>query len=205
MGQKVHPRGFRLCVSEDAWDSRWYAEGRNYSKNLIEDGRLRDYVKKHLRGAAIHRVIIERAGGRIRVKLLSARPGFLIGRKGQELNKIRTKMSSILGADLLLDVQEVEKPGLVAQLISESIALQLERRISFRRAMKKAQQEAMSLGAQGIKVQCSGRLGGAEIARRECLRWGRVSLHTLRENIDYGFSEAHTVYGIIGVKCWLCT
>ena len=204
MGQKVHPRGFRLCVSDDAWDSKWYAEGRTYTKNLIQDGRLRDYVRRELRGAAIHRVIIERAGARVRVKLLTARPGFLIGRRGQERDKIKLKMSEILGDDLMLDIQEVEKPALVAQLVAESIALQLERRVSFRRAMKKAQQAAMFLEAQCIKIAFSGRLGGSEIARRECLRWCRVSLHTLRENIDYGFFEAHTVYGLIGVKCWLC-
>ncbi len=204
MGQKVHPRGFRLCVSNDPWDSRWYAEGRLYATNLIQDGRVRDYVKKNLKGAAVHRVIIERAGTRVRVKILSARPGFLIGRKGQELGKLKGQIEKILGQEILLDVQEVEKPELVAQLVSESITLQLERRVSFRRAMKKALQGSMSLGAQGVKIQCSGRLGGAEIARRECQRSGRVPLHTLRENIDYGFSEAHTVYGIIGVKCWIC-
>jgi small subunit ribosomal protein S3 len=157
-----------------------------------------------LKQAAVPRIFIERAGNRVRVKIFTARPGVVIGRKGAEVENIKAELAKLTGKDVLLDIQEVKKPEIEAQLVSENIALQLERRVAFRRAMKKAVEMAMNLGAEGIRIQCSGRLGGAEIARREWQRKGRVPLHTLRENIDYGFSEAHTVYGKIGVKCWIC-
>jgi small subunit ribosomal protein S3 len=157
-----------------------------------------------LKQAAVPRIFIERAGNRVRVKIFTARPGVVIGRKGAEVENIKAELAKLTGKDVLLDIQEVKKPEAEAQLVAENIALQLERRVAFRRAMKKAVELAMSNGVEGIRIQCSGRLGGAEIARREWQRKGRVPLHTLRENIDYGFSEAHTVYGKIGVKCWIC-
>jgi len=203
MGQKVNPIGFRLSVRRD-WESRWYANKKNYSVFLAEDHKIRTFLKKKLRYASVPRVFIERASGRIRVKVFTARPGIVIGRKGQELDKIKSELAKIVGKEIILDIQEIKKPDLVANLVAQSVALQLERRISFRRAMKKAVQTTMSLGADGIKIQCSGRLGGAEIARTEMQRQGRVPLHTLRENIDYGSVEANTIYGIIGVKCWIC-
>ena len=157
-----------------------------------------------LKQAAVPRIFIERAGNRVRVKIYTARPGVVIGRKGAEVENIKAELAKLTGKDVLLDIQEVKKPEIEAQLVAENVALQLERRVAFRRAIKKAIEMAMALGAEGIRIQCSGRLGGAEIARREWQRKGRVPLHTLRENIDYGFSEAHTVYGKIGVKCWIC-
>ena len=203
MGQKVNPTGFRLSVRRD-WQSRYYAKKQELPKLLNEDSRIREFLTKKLRYAAVPRIFIERAGSRVRVKVFTARPGVVIGRKGQELEKLKQALEKIVGRDILLDIQEVKKPDLVAQLIAENIALQLERRISFRRAMKKAVQSTMAMGALGIRVRCSGRLGGAEIARSEEQRDGSVPLHTLRQNIEYGFSEAKTIYGIIGVKCWLC-
>ncbi len=203
MGQKVNPIGFRLSVRRN-WDSKWYASKKEFPALVNEDYRIRDLLKSKLRYAAVPKIFIERAGSRVRIKIYTARPGIVIGRKGGELDKVKDDIQKITGREVLLDIQEVKKPDLVAQLVAENVALQLERRISFRRAMKKAVQTSMSLGAEGIRVQCSGRLGGAEIARTEQQRQGRVPLHTLRENIDYGFSEARTVYGIIGVKCWLC-
>ncbi|GAB4268428.1 MAG: 30S ribosomal protein S3 [Opitutales bacterium] len=203
MGQKVNPIGFRLSVRRD-WESRWYANKQNFPLLLKEDNVIRTFLKKKLKYAAVPRIFIERAGNRIRVKLFTARPGIVIGRKGQELEKLKGEIQKLTGKDILLDIQEVKKPDLVAQLVAENVALQLERRISFRRAMKKTVQSTLSMGAEGVRIQCSGRLGGAEIARTEQQRDGRVPLHTLRENIDYGFAEAKTVYGIIGVKCWLC-
>lgn len=203
MGQKVNPKGFRLCMTRD-WDSRWYASKKDFPAWLAEDYKIRKYLKKKLKYAAVPRIFIERAGPRIRIKIFTARPGPIIGRKGQELDKIKDDLSKIAGKEVLVDIQEVKKPDLIAQLVAESVALQLERRIAFRRAMKKAVQTTMSMGAFGIRIQCSGRLGGSEIARTEQQRFGRVPLHTLRENVDYGFAEAQTVYGIIGVKCWIC-
>ena len=181
-----------------------YAERKDFPKYLREDYSIRQAILGKLRYAAVPRVFIERAGNRIRVKIFTARPGIVIGRKGQELDRIKEELSQLVDNEVLLDIQEVKKPDLVAQLVAENIALQLERRIAFRRAMKKAVQTSMSLGAEGIRVQVSGRLGGADIARREMQRAGRVPLHTLRANIDYGFTEARTVYGVVGVKCWIC-
>ncbi|MDP0499101.1 MAG: 30S ribosomal protein S3 [Verrucomicrobiota bacterium JB022] len=203
MGQKVNPIGFRLAVRRD-WQSRWFARKQDFGANLNEDYRIRKFLEEKFRYAAVPRIFIERAGQRVRVKVYTARPGMVIGRKGQELEKVKEQLAKMVGRDLILDIQEVKKPDLVAQLVAESVALQLERRISFRRAMKKAVQSTMSLGADGIRLQVSGRLGGSDIARTETTRSGRVPLHTLRANIDYGFAEARTVYGIIGVKCWLC-
>lgn len=203
MGQKVNPIGFRLSVRRD-WQSRWFADKKSFGKNLKEDYEIRSFLGEKFRYAAVPRIFIERAGSRVRVKVFTARPGIVIGRKGAELEKIKETLGKIIKRDVLLDIQEVKKPDLVAQLVAESVALQLERRISFRRAMKKAVQTTMSLGARGIRLQVSGRLGGADIARTESARAGSVPLHTLRANIDYGFAEARTVYGKIGIKCWIC-
>jgi small subunit ribosomal protein S3 len=203
MGQKVNPIGFRLSVRRD-WQSRWYARKKDFRHLLKEDYGIRAFLNDKFRYAAVPRIFIERAGSRVRIKVYTARPGIVIGRKGQELEKIKEDLNKMLHKDVLLDIQEIKKPDLVAQLVAESVALQLERRISFRRAMKKAVQSTMSLGARGIRLQVSGRLGGADIARTETTRSGSVPLHTLRANIDYGFAEARTLYGLIGVKCWIC-
>lgn len=205
MGQKVNPRGFRLAVCRD-WDSRWYANKGDYAKFLAEDYKIREFLREYpeLKSASVSRVFIERAGARVRVKIFTARPGVVIGQKGASLDQLKAKLSKFLGKDIMLDIQEIKKPDLVAFLVAESIALQLERRVSFRRAIKKAIQTSLAMGAEGIKVQLSGRLGGAEIARTEWQRKGKIPLQTLRENIDYGFTEAHTLYGKIGVKVWLC-
>lgn len=203
MGQKINPIGFRLPIRRD-WRSRWYTVGANYASWVAEDYKIRTFLQKKLRYASMQDVLLERAGSRIRVTILSGRPGVIIGRKGQELDKIKEQLQKLVKKDIILDVQELKKPDLIAQLIAEGVALQLERRVSFRRAMKKAVQLAMSMGAKGIRLQCAGRLGGAEIARTESQRAGSVPLHTLRANVDYGFNEAHTVYGIIGIKCWVC-
>jgi small subunit ribosomal protein S3 len=203
MGQKVNPIGFRLSVRRD-WRSRWYASGDRYALWVAEDYKIREFLHKKLRYASVQDVVLERAGSRIRITILSGRPGVIIGRKGQELEKIKDQLQKLVCKDVLLDVQDLKNPDLIAQLVAENVALQLEKRISFRRAMKKAIQLAMSMGAKGIRVQCSGRLGGAEIARTESQRAGSVPLHTLRADVDYGFNEAQTVYGTIGVKCWIC-
>ena len=204
MGQKCHPYGFRLVFSKN-WHSKWFAK-RGYANLLHEDLKLRKELKAQLHGlnAMVSKIDIERAADKVTVRIFTARPGIVIGRKGQEVDKIKEEIAKLTGKEVLLDIQEVKKPEIEAQLVAENVALQIERRISYRRAMKKAMQIAMSLGAEGIKLQASGRLGGSEIARRELQRVGRVPLHTLRENIDYGFAEAHTVYGKIGVKCWIC-
>jgi small subunit ribosomal protein S3 len=202
MGQKTHPIGFRLAVNRN-WQSRWFSPKREFANTLHEDYIIREKLMEKLQFASVPRIFIERASSRVRVKIFTARPGIVIGRKGQEIEKIKEDLSKMTGKDILLDIQEVKKPELEAKLVADNVALQLERRISFRRAMKKAVQMAMSLGADGIKVQVGGRLGGADIARTEIQRQGSVPLHTLREDIDYGTSEAKTVYGIIGVKCWI--
>jgi small subunit ribosomal protein S3 len=204
MGQKVNPIGFRLSVRRD-WLSRWYANKKDFPALVEEDAKIRTFLEGKLRLASVPRIFIERASNRIRVKIFTARPGVVFGQKGGQLEKLRADLNKLVDRDVLLDVQEVRKPDLVAKLVAENVALQLERRMAFRRAMKKAVQTTMSMGADGIRIQCSGRLGGAEIARTEKQRAGRVPLHTLRENIDYGFAEANTVAGIIGVKCWICT
>ncbi len=203
MGQKTNPIGFRLSVRRN-WQSRWYANRQIFPQVLLEDQKIRKILFDKLKFASVPRIFIERASSRIRVKIFTARPGIVIGKKGAEIEKIREDLGRMTGREILLDIQEVRKPEIEAQLVAENIALQLERRISFRRAMKKSVQMAMSLGADGIRVQVSGRLGGSDIARTEKQRQGRVPLHTIREQIDYGFAEAHTVYGIIGVKVWIC-
>jgi small subunit ribosomal protein S3 len=202
MGQKTHPIGFRLAVNRN-WQSRWFAPKRDFAKTLHEDYLIREKLMEKLQYASVPRIFIERASSRVRVKIFTARPGIVIGRKGQEIEQIKEDLALMTGKDILLDIQEIKKPELDAKLVADNVALQLERRISFRRAMKKAVQITMSLGADGIKIQVGGRLGGADIARTEVQRQGSVPLHTLRVNIDYGTSEAKTVYGIIGVKCWI--
>ncbi len=203
MGQKVHPNGFRLAVNRD-WDSRWYASKKDFPLFVKEDHTIREFLTEKLRYASVPRIFIERASGRIRVKVFTARPGVVIGRKGSELDKLKENLNKLVNKEIMLDIQEVKRPELSAQLVAEGVALQLERRIAFRRAMKRAVQTTMAMGADGIRIQCGGRLAGADIARTEQQRMGRVPLQTLRANISYGFSEASTVYGIIGVKCWIC-
>src|SRR2546430_6647895 len=203
MGQKTNPIGLRIAVNKD-WRSKWYAEKREFGKLLAEDRRIRDILKKKLESASVPKILIERAATRCRITIFTARPGVVIGRKGAEIDKIKEELSRMTGKEIYVDIVEVKKPELDAQLVAENVALQLERRISFRRAMKKAVQTAKDFGAEGIKIRCAGRLGGAELARVEQYHWGRVPLHTLRADIDYGFAEAKTVYGKLGVKCWVC-
>lgn len=203
MGQKVNPIAFRLAVNKD-WRSKWFATGKDYANKLHEDLAVREYVKKNLQFAAIAKVIIERAWNSVRVTLQSARPGLIIGRKGTEIERMTNEISKICGgAQVKIDIVEIRKPELEPQLVAENIAQQLERRVSFRRAMKRCLQTAMEFGAEGIRVRCAGRLGGADIARAEWYREGKVPLQTLRVPIEYGFAEARTLYGIIGVKCWI--
>lgn len=202
MGQKTHPIGFRLGVIKK-WDSTWYAEG-NYVESLHSDLQLRRFIKKELYHAGISSVLIERKGKQVKVNIFAARPGIIIGKKGQEVDKLKAQIQKMLaGKELFLNIKEERKPEISAQLVAESIATQLERRVAFRRAMKKSVSTAMRFGAKGIRINCSGRLAGAEIARMEWYREGRVPLHTLRADIDYGTAEAHTTYGIIGVKVWI--
>lgn len=201
MGHKVNPIGLRLGINR-TWDSRWFA-GKNYADLLHEDLSLRDYLHDKLKQAGISRIVIERPAGRARVTIHSARPGVVIGKKGQDIEKLRQELNKITGKDVALNIVEVRKPEIDAKLVAENIAQQLERRVAFRRAMKRAVQSAMRLGAEGIRINCAGRLGGAEIARTEWYREGRVPLHTLRADIDYGLAEAHTTYGVCGVKVWV--
>jgi small subunit ribosomal protein S3 len=203
MGQKVNPISFRLAVRRN-WESRWYARKADYSKLVAEDYAIRQFLGAKLKQASVPRIFIERAGSRVRIKVFTARPGIVIGRKGQELDKLKEDLAKMIKRDVILDIQEIKKPELVAALVAENVALQLERRISFRRAMKKALQTTLGMGALGVRLQVSGRLGGADIARRESVRQGNVPLHTLRANVDYGTSVANTVYGTIGIKCWIC-
>lgn len=201
MGQKVKPTGFRLGITED-WRSRWYA-GNDYAATLENDLKLRKYVEKKLSNAALSRVEIERAGDKIKVIITTARPGIVIGKKGAEVDVLRKELEKISGGHVSVEVIEVKRPELDANLIAQSIAEQLEGRVAFRRAMRKAVQSARKSGAQGIRIQCSGRLGGAEMSRREWYREGRVPLHTLRAMIDYGFATAHTTMGSCGIKVWV--
>ena len=202
MGQKVNPVGMRLQVNR-TWDSRWYADDKDYGNLLLEDLKIRDFVRKEAKQAGISRVIIERPHKKARVTIHAARPGVIIGKKGADIEVLRKKLAQFTDSELHLNIVEVRKPELDAQLVAESIAQHLERRVSFRRAMKRAVQNAMRMGALGIRVNVAGRLGGAEIARTEWYREGRVPLHTLRADIDYALSEATTPYGIIGVKVWI--
>ena len=202
MGQKVNPIGFRLGVNR-TWDSRWFADGADYARLLHQDIKVRKWLKARLKQAGVSRVIIERPHRKCRVTIYAARPGVIIGKKGADIEKLRKDLAAITEGEVFLNIVEVRKPETDAQLIAESIAQQLERRIAFRRAMKRSLQSAMRLGAKGVRINVSGRLGGAEIARMEWYREGRVPLHTLRADIDYGFTEATTTYGIIGVKVWV--
>ncbi len=201
MGQKVNPIGFRLGVSR-GWDSRWYAE-KNYSAFAHEDLKVRKFVKKRLFHAGIAKIEIERTANAVKVIIRTARPGIVIGKRGAEIDVMKKQLSKLTGRDVDLEIVEVRKPDTDAQLVAENVALQLERRVSFRRAMKKAVTTSLRMGAKGIKIMCAGRLGGAEIARTEWYREGRVPLHTLRADIDYGLAEALTTYGIIGIKVWI--
>ncbi len=198
MGQKVHPIGFRLGVHRN-WDSRWFAT-REYSTFLLEDYRIRKFLKKRVAQAGISKIEIERAAKKVRIRMHTARPGIVIGKKGADIEKLKKDLEREIKQEIIIDIQEVRKPEVDAQLVAENVATQLVRRVAFRRAMKKAVSSAMRFGALGIKITCSGRLGGAEMARREWYREGRVPLHTLRADIDYGFAEAFTTYGTIGVK-----
>lgn len=202
MGQKIHPIGFRLSVTRD-WSSRWFANSKAFPAMLREDIAVRDYLKKKLAHASVGRVVIERPAKNARVTVYSARPGVVIGKKGEDIEQLKQDLQRRMGVPVHVSIEEIRKPEIDAQLIADSIAQQLEKRIMFRRAMKRAMQNAMRLGAQGIKIMSSGRLNGAEIARTEWYREGRVPLHTLRAEIDYGTSEAKTTYGIIGIKVWV--
>ncbi len=202
MGQKIHPTGFRLAVSRN-WASRWYANNRDFAGMLAEDIKVREYLKAKLKNAAVSRVLIERPAKNARITIFSARPGVVIGKKGEDIENLKKELATRLGVPVAVNIEEVRKPEVDAQLIADSITQQLEKRIMFRRAMKRAMQNAMRLGAQGIKIMSAGRLNGIEIARTEWYREGRVPLHTLRADIDYGFSEAKTTYGVIGVKVWV--
>lgn len=201
MGQKVNPIGLRLGINR-TWDSRWFADA-DYAKQLHEDFKIREYLKKKLSVAGISRVIVERPAKKARITIHSARPGVVIGKKGQDIDVLKNELQKMTGGEVHLNIVEVRKPELDAQLVAESIAQQLERRVSFRRAMKRSVQSALRQGAEGIRINCGGRLGGAEIARVEWYREGRVPLHTLRADVDYGTSTAHTTYGACGVKVWI--
>ena len=202
MGHKTNPIGLRLQINR-TWDSRWYAEGRNYGKQLEEDLKMRKFIIETLPQAAISKVVIERPAKLCRVSIYAARPGVIIGKKGADIEKLRSALAKMTSSDVKLNIVEIRKPEIDAKLVAQGIADQLIRRVAFRRAMKRAVQSALRLGAEGIKITCGGRLGGAEIARVEWYREGRVPLHTLRANIDYAEAEALTAYGIIGIKCWI--
>lgn len=203
MGQKVHPIGFRLPVRKN-WESMWFSK-KGYADFLIEDLKIRDYIKKNFSFAAIPRIVIERAGSNIKITVHTARPGVVIGRKGVEIDRLKDRITDLTdNKNISIDIKEVPKPEARAQLVAENVALQLVRRINFRRAMKRALQQAVAAGVDGIKIKCSGRLGGREMRRSESYKLGRIPLHTIRAPIDYGFAEARTTYGLIGVKVWVC-
>ena len=201
MGQKVNPIGLRLGIVK-TWDSRWYA-GKKYAEYILEDHKIRKFFKEKMFHAGISKIEIERSSKRVRLRIFTSRPGIVIGKKGAEIAQLKKELEKMVTSEVMIDIQEVRKPEIDAQLVAENIALQIERRVAFRRAMKRGMQSAMRFGAEGIKVICSGRLGGAEMARTEQYREGRVPLHTLRADIDYGFTEAKTTYGIIGVKVFI--
>jgi small subunit ribosomal protein S3 len=201
VGQKVHPYGFRLGTVY-GWQSNWFAE-KTYGQQLHEDIRIRDVIKRKLYHAGISKVVIERTGEKLLINIHTARPGILIGKRGAEVENLRKELAKFSSKEVFINIKEIRKAELDAQLVAENVALQLERRVAFRRAMKKAVTSAMKFGAQGIRIACAGRLGGAEMSRREWYREGRVPLHTLRADIDYGLAEAKTTYGVIGVKCWV--
>lgn len=201
MGQKVHPYGFRLGITK-TWRSRWFAK-QDYAKLLREDLELKDALRERLKAAGVSSIEVDRPGNKLRITIQTSRPGIIIGRKGAEIEKLKQDLAKKMNREIFIDIQEVHKPELDAQLVSESIALQLEKRVAFRRAMRKSVDSALRFGCKGIKVRVSGRLNGAEIARTEWYLQGRLPLHTLRADIDYGFTEAHTTYGVIGIKCWV--
>jgi small subunit ribosomal protein S3 len=201
LGQKVNPIGLRLGIVK-TWDSRWYA-GKNYADYILEDANIRKFIKKKLYHAGISRIEIERSAKRVRLRIYTARPGIVIGKKGAEIEQLKRELEKLISQEVMIDIQEVRKPEIDAQLVAENVALQIERRVAFRRAMKRGVSSAMRFGAQGIKIICSGRLGGAEMARTEWYKEGRVPLHTLRADIDYGFTEAKTTYGLIGIKVFI--
>jgi len=204
MGQKVHPYGFRVGIIKD-WKTRWFAKKYDFHTKLIEDLKLKKYVKKKLANAAIANIETERTGDRVRVIIFTARPGMVIGRRGSEIEALKDELQSMLGESkqVFLDIKEIKKAAVEAQLVAENIALQLEKRISFRRALKRSMQMARDAGCEGIRIKVAGRLEGAEIARKETAKYGKIPLQTLRADIDYGFTEAHTTYGLIGVKVWI--
>lgn len=201
MGQKVNPIGLRLGIVK-TWESRWFAD-KKYGEYIQQDSKLRTFVKKKLFHAGVSRIEIERSAKRIRLRIFTARPGIVIGKKGSEIERLKQEIEKSVSQEVMIDIQEVRKPEIDAQLVAENVAMQIERRVAFRRAMKRGVTSAMRFGAQGVKIICSGRLGGAEMARREWYREGRVPLHTLRADIDYGFTEARTTYGAIGVKVYI--
>jgi len=201
LGQKVNPIGLRLGIVK-TWDSRWYA-GKNYADYILEDHKIRKFIKKKLYHAGISRIEIERSAKRVRLRIFTARPGIVIGKKGSEIEQLKKDLEKLISQEVLIDIQEVRKPEIDAQLVAENVALQIERRVAFRRAMKRGVSSAMRFGAQGVKIICAGRLGGAEMARTEWYKEGRVPLHTLRADIDYGFTEANTTYGLIGIKVFI--
>ena len=201
MGQKVNPKGMRLGIIK-TWNSRWFS-GKDYAKYVFEDHRLRQYLKKELYHAGVSRIDIERFSNRVKLRIFAARPGIIIGKKGSEIEVLKKKLENLVTHEVLVDIQEVRKPELDAQLVAENVANQLIRRVAFRRAMKRSVTSAMRFGAEGVKIICSGRLGGAEMARREWYKEGRVPLHTLRADIDYGVTAAHTTYGAIGIKVYI--
>lgn len=202
MGQKVNPIALRIGYTKN-WRSLWYADKKDFSKNIIEDYKIRDYIKQKFVQAAVSLVVVERLAEQIKVKIFSARPGVIIGRRGADIDRLKADLGKITTKEISVDIQEVKNPAIDAQLIAQNVAFQLEKRVAFRRAMKRAMDQAKSAGAKGIKIRCSGRLGGAEMARTEGYREGKIPLQTLRADIDYGFFEARTTYGIIGVKAWV--
>jgi small subunit ribosomal protein S3 len=201
VGQKVHPKGFRLGITEN-WDSRWFAK-REYAELLHEDIKIRNFLKKRLYHAGVSKIDIERAANKAKINIHTARPGIVIGKKGAEIEKLKQELAKLTRKETFINIHEVRRPDVDAQLVSENVALQLERRVAFRRAMKEALARAMRVGAQGVRIQSAGRLGGSEIARTEWYREGRVPLHTLRADVNYGFAEAHTTHGLIGVRVWI--
>jgi len=204
LGHKIHPYSFRLGYIKD-WGSRWFARKKDFGSLLLEDAMIRKHIKKNLMQAAIARIEIERASNRIRLIIHSGRPGVIIGRRGAEIDRLKDELRELIDKELQIDIKEIKQPAISSQLVAENIAFQLEKRISFRRAMRRAVQQAVNSGAQGIKIACSGRLDGSEIARKESYKEGKIPLQTIKANIDYGFAEAHTTAGLIGVKVWVYT
>lgn len=202
MGQKVSPIVLRIGYIKN-WRSLWFAKKNEFAGNVVEDARIRDYIKKRFIQAAVSNIFIERVAGQVKIKIRSARPGVIIGRRGADIDRLREDLSKITSREIFVDIEEIKNPAVEAQLIAQNVAFQLEKRVAFRRAMKRAIEQCMGAGGQGIKISCSGRLGGAEMARRETYKRGKLPLHTFRADIDYGFAEAHTTYGCLGVKTWV--